>query len=63
MTHKNYVDLLKITQKGILLEHNYLIKDQNAFCECINQLTEKSKKYNFDKIAAIDSRVLFLRQF
>ena len=29
---------------------------EDAFSECINQIVQKSKKYNFDKIAAIESR-------
>ena len=33
-----------------------LIKDENAFEETINQIIERSKKYNFTKIAAIESR-------
>jgi adenine phosphoribosyltransferase len=33
-----------------------LIKDENAFSETINQIIERSKKYNFTKIAAIESR-------
>ena len=33
-----------------------LIKDENAFAETINQIVERSKKFNFDKIAAIESR-------
>ena len=33
-----------------------LIKEEKAFRETINQIVEKSKKINFDKIAAIESR-------
>ena len=33
-----------------------LIKDEKAFAETINQIVEKSKKFNFNKIAAIESR-------
>ena len=33
-----------------------LIKDEKAFAEAINQIVEKSKKFKFDKIAAIESR-------
>ena len=33
-----------------------LIKDKNAFIETINQIVERSKKFEFDKIAAIESR-------
>ena len=44
-------------KKGILFRDiTTLIKDENAFIECINQIVERSKKFNFDKIAAIESR-------
>jgi len=44
-------------KKGILFRDiTTLIKDENAFAETINQIVEKSKKYNFTKIAAIESR-------
>ena len=33
-----------------------LIKNENAFFETINQIVERSKKYSFTKIAAIESR-------
>ena len=44
-------------KKGILFRDiTTLIKDANAFEECINQIVERSKKYKIDKIAAIESR-------
>ena len=44
-------------KKGILFRDiTTLIKDEKAFAETINQIVEKSKKFNFDKIAAIESR-------
>ena len=44
-------------KKGILFRDiTTLIKDKKAFAETINQIVEKSKKYKFDKIAAIESR-------
>ncbi len=44
-------------KKGILFRDiTTLIKDQIAFSETINQIVQKSKKYEFDKIAAIESR-------
>ena len=44
-------------EKGILFRDiTTLIKDENAFAETINQIAERSKKYNFTKIAAIESR-------
>ena len=44
-------------KKGILFRDiTTLIKDENAFEECINQIIERSKDYKIDKIAAIESR-------
>ena len=44
-------------KKGILFRDiTTLIKNENAFCETINQIVERSKKFNFTKIAAIESR-------
>ena len=44
-------------KKGILFRDiTTLIKDEKAFTEAINQIVEKSKKIEFDKIAAIESR-------
>ena len=44
-------------KKGILFRDiTTLIKDKKAFAETINQIVEKSKKFNFNKIAAIESR-------
>ena len=44
-------------KKGILFRDiTTLIKDEKAFSETINQIVEKSKKFQFDKIAAIESR-------
>ena len=44
-------------KKGILFRDiTTLIKNKDAFAETINQIVEKSKKFNFDKIAAIESR-------
>ena len=44
-------------KKGILFRDiTTLIKDENAFAETINQIVERSKKYDFTKIAAIESR-------
>ena len=44
-------------KKGILFRDiTTLIKDENAFSETINKIVERSKKYNFTKIAAIESR-------
>tara|TARA_Y100000022_G_C13037019_1_gene278238 strand:- start:32 stop:559 length:528 start_codon:yes stop_codon:yes gene_type:complete len=44
-------------KKGILFRDiTTLIKDEKAFSETINQIVEKSKNIEFDKIAAIESR-------
>ena len=44
-------------KKGILFRDiTTLIRDENAFRECIDQIIERSKKYKIDKIAAIESR-------
>ena len=44
-------------KKGILFRDiTTLIKDEKAFEETINQIVEKSKEFNFTKIAAIESR-------
>jgi adenine phosphoribosyltransferase len=44
-------------KKGILFRDiTTLIKDEKAFANTINQIVEKSKKFKFDKIAAIESR-------
>ena len=41
-------------KKGILFRDiTTLIKDENAFIETINQIVDRSKKFNFTKIAAI----------
>ena len=44
-------------KKGILFRDiTTLIKNEKAFAEAIDQLVDRSKKYEFDKIAAIESR-------
>ena len=44
-------------KKGILFRDiTTLIKDENAFSETINLIVKRSKKYDFTKIAAIESR-------
>jgi len=58
MNLKDYIrSIPDYPKKGILFRDiSTLIKNEKAFSETINQLIEKSKKYNFDKIAAIESR-------
>ena len=44
-------------KKGILFRDiTTLIKNEEAFAETINQIIDRSKKFEFDKIAAIESR-------
>ena len=44
-------------KKGILFRDiTTLIKNEKAFCECIDQIVEKSKNFQFNKLAAIESR-------
>ena len=44
-------------KKGILFRDiTTLIKNEKAFSECIDQIVERSKKFQFNKLAAIESR-------
>ena len=44
-------------KKGILFRDiTTLIKDEKAFAESVDQIVERSKKFQVDKIAAIESR-------
>ena len=58
MNLKDYIrSIPDYPKKGILFRDiTTLIKDETAFAETINQIVERSKKYNFTKIAAIESR-------
>jgi adenine phosphoribosyltransferase len=58
MNLKDYIRSIQdYPKKGILFRDiTTLIKDENAFSETINQIVERSKKYSFTKIAAIESR-------
>ena len=58
MNLKDYIrSIPDYPKKGILFRDiTTLIKDEKAFSETINQIVEKSKKFKFDKIAAIESR-------
>ena len=55
MNLKDHIRSIKdYPKKGILFRDiTTLIKDEKAFAETINQIVEKSKKFNFNKIAAI----------
>ena len=58
MNLKEYIrSIPDYPKKGILFRDiTTLIKNEKAFEETINQIIEKSKKYEFTKIAAIESR-------
>ena len=58
MNLKNYIrSIPDYPKKGILFRDiTTLIKDENAFAETINQIVQRSKKFSFNKIAAIESR-------
>jgi len=58
MNIKNFIrSIPNYPKKGILFRDiTTLIENENAFTETINQIVERSKKYNFNKIAAIESR-------
>ena len=58
MNLKDYIRSIKdYPKKGILFRDiTTLIKNEAAFSETINQILERSKKFNFSKIAAIESR-------
>ena len=44
-------------KKGVLFRDiTTLIKNENAFSDCIDQIVERSKKFQFNKLAAIESR-------
>ena len=58
MNLKEYIrSIPDYPKKGILFRDiTTLIKNEKAFEETINQIIDKSKKYEFTKIAAIESR-------
>jgi adenine phosphoribosyltransferase len=58
MNLKDYIrSIPDYPKKGILFRDiTTLIKDKDAFKEAIDQIVERTKKYKFDKIAAIESR-------
>ena len=58
MDLKEYIRSIQdYPKKGVLFRDiTTLIKNEKAFTYCIDQLVEKSKKFNFNKIAAVESR-------
>tara|TARA_B100000795_G_C22782800_1_gene433180 strand:- start:139 stop:666 length:528 start_codon:yes stop_codon:yes gene_type:complete len=58
MNLKDYIrSIPDYPKKGILFRDiTTLLKDENAFSETIDQIINRSKKFDFDKIAGIESR-------
>jgi len=58
MNLKDHIRSIKdYPKKGILFRDiTTLIKNEKAFTKCIDEIVEKSKNFNFDKVAAIESR-------
>ena len=58
MNLKDYIRSVKdYPKKGILFRDiTTLIKNEIAFTYCIDEIVEKSKKFKFDKIAAVEAR-------
>ena len=58
MNLKDHIRSIKdYPKKGILFRDiTTLIKNEKAFCQCIDQIVELSKKFKFNKIAAMESR-------
>ena len=58
MNLKDYIrSIPDYPKKGILFRDiTTLVKDDKAFSYCIDLIVEKSKNFNFNKIAAIESR-------
>ena len=58
MNLKDHIRSIKdYPKKGILFRDiTTLIKNEKAFSKCIEEIVQKSEKFKFDKIAAIESR-------
>jgi len=58
MNLKDYIrSIPDYPKKGILFRDiTTLIKNENAFAQAIDEIVKKSKKFNIDKIAAIEAR-------
>ena len=58
MNLKDYIrSIPDYPKKGILFRDiTTLIKDEKAFAESINQIVQRSKNYEINKIAAVESR-------
>ena len=64
MDLKNFIrSIPDYPKKGILFRDiTTLIKNEKAFEETINEIITKTKKFKFDKVAAIRSRGFVLPQ-
>ena len=62
MNLKDYIrSIPDYPKKGILFRDiTTLIKDENAFAETINQIVERSKKFNFTKNISKDKKNLLI---
>ena len=58
MDLKKYIRSIQdYPKKGVLFRDiTTLIKNEEAFTECIDQIIERSKKFKFNKLAAIEAR-------
>ena len=58
MNLKDHIRSIKdYPKKGILFRDiTTLIKNEKDFAKCIDEIVNRSKKFKFDKIAAIESR-------
>ena len=58
MDLKKYIRSIQdYPKKGVLFRDiTTLIKNEEAFSECIDQIVERSKKFKFNKLAAIEAR-------
>ncbi|RZO62476.1 MAG: adenine phosphoribosyltransferase [Candidatus Pelagibacterales bacterium] len=58
MDIKDYIRSIQdYPKKGILFRDiTTLIKNENAFTQCIDDIVKKAKKFKFNKIAAMESR-------
>ena len=58
MDLKEYIRSIQdYPKKGVLFRDiTTLIKNEKAFAKCIDEIVERSKKFKFDKIAAIEAR-------
>ena len=58
MNLKDYIRSIQdYPKKGVLFRDiTTLIKNETAFAKCVDEIVEKSKKFKFNKIAAIEAR-------